>query len=223
MEEDLKQNTFVTQSDINQGTTTKSLGEELSKEEVDEKIRDLNLQKKLDVARNRLFLNQLSAQFALNALQSYLLPLFYGLLGALVYVLRTLSNEIKNVTYSSHSEIRFRLRLSLGSLGGMVIGWFFTPESGSSLASLGPMTIAFLTGYNIDILFSLMDKIANSITDSVKGGAPKPPSAPAEKPKSAGAAPAAPSSPAASKSDETPPPQITRKKRPSPSSEEDKT
>ncbi len=171
LEQDIQDrlNTKVTQADLDQGIITQKIETPLTQAEIDQEIRALHLQKEFDKARNKFFLYQLSAEFTLRALQSYLLPLLYGLLGAMTYVLRTLSTEIKTVTYSAHSETRFRLRLSLGSLAGMVIGWFFTPDASTGLASLGPMTVAFLTGYNVDILFSLMDKLVNSITTSIQG------------------------------------------------------
>lgn len=132
-------------------------------------IQEIYLQKRLDKARNRFFLNRLSAKFVLNALQTYFLPLLYGLLGAVIFVLRTLSAEIKAVTYSADSEIRYRLRMTLGSLAGLIIGWFFQPEEGAAIASLGPMATSFLVGYNVNILFSIMDKFVDSITASIEG------------------------------------------------------
>lgn len=116
------------------------------------------------------FENVLSADFVLTAFQSYILPLLYGLLGAVIYVLRELLKEVKELTYNFDSEIRFRLRITLGALGGMVIGFFLKGDNAAGLASLSPMAIAFLMGYNVEVLFSLMDKFI----DNVKGAIDKP-------------------------------------------------
>ncbi len=126
------------------------------------------LQHEYNKARNRLFLNIAAASFTLEALQAYFLPLLYGLLGACTYVLRQLSIEVKQLTYYRVSEIRYGLRLALGALGGMAISWFVKPDDGSALGSLGPMALAFLTGYNVELLFAIMDKIINSALDSLK-------------------------------------------------------
>jgi len=126
------------------------------------------LQHEYDKARNRFFLNIASASFALEALQIYFLPLLYGLLGACTYVLRQLSMEVKQLTYSRVSEIRYGLRLALGALGGMAISWFIKPDDASGLASLGPLALAFLTGYNVELLFAIMDKIINSALKSLQ-------------------------------------------------------
>ena len=112
--------------------------------------------------------NILSANFILQALQQYFLPLLYGLLGAFIFVLRSLLREIKSLTYTFDSEIRYRLRLTLGALGGMIIGWFLKPDEADALASLSPMAMAFLMGYNVDLLFSLMDKLIDNIKNAIE-------------------------------------------------------
>jgi DNA repair exonuclease SbcCD ATPase subunit len=107
----------------------------------------------------------LTAEFVLIVLQSYFLPLLYGLLGATAFILRSLARDIKAVTYSRQSDINFLLRLSLGSLAGLVVGWFiFLLPSATFLSSVSPLAIAFLVGYNIEILFSLMDKLIESLS-----------------------------------------------------------
>ncbi|MCP3923892.1 MAG: hypothetical protein GY714_15040 [Desulfobacterales bacterium] len=127
------------------------------------------LKNELDIARNRMFLNDQSAGFVLRTFHVYFLPLLYGLLGAATFVLRTLSREIKTLTYSRDSESKFILRLSLGALGGMSIGWFMKPESLSMSGSFSSMTLSFLVGYNIDILFSVMDRVVKGISEQIKG------------------------------------------------------
>jgi hypothetical protein len=110
------------------------------------------------------------AKFALMALQLYLLPLLYGLLGASTYTLRIISHEINTLTYSSESDIRYRSRFYLGALAGMAAGWFFTPETTPSIVkSLSPLALAFLAGYNVEVLFAVMDKFISTFSS----GAPK--------------------------------------------------
>lgn len=116
-------------------------------------------------------------KFILANLQLFVLPLFYGLLGAFVYVLRTLTIEIKTLTYTKESNISYRLRIQLGALAGLAIGWFTGPNAsfsldtfssealstfssgGLSAQTLSPMALAFVAGYSVDVLFALMDRI----------------------------------------------------------------
>lgn len=106
-----------------------------------------------------------TAPIVLDILQRYFLPLFYGLLGSCVYILRTLSAEIRSRTYSEGSNIGFQIRLYLGMLGGMVIAWFVVPDASDGLfKSLSPFALAFLAGYSVELLFSAMDKLLSAFT-----------------------------------------------------------
>ncbi len=106
-----------------------------------------------------------SAGQVLNILQRYILPLLYGLLGACVYILRTATSQIRARTYSESSNIDFRIRLYLGTLGGIVSAWFLTPEAAGGLfKSLSPFALAFLAGYSIELVFAAMDRIISAFT-----------------------------------------------------------
>jgi hypothetical protein len=106
-----------------------------------------------------------SSTLLLDALQRYLLPLLYGLLGTCVYVLRTLSSEISLRTYTEASNIGFRIRLYLGTLGGMVFAWFVIPDKSDGMfQSLSPFALAFLAGYSVEILFAAMDRFLVAFT-----------------------------------------------------------
>ena len=109
---------------------------------------------------------QLAGQFVLVILQSYLLPLLYGILGAGTYALRFLSREVETVTYSEEAGIQHLLRFALGALAGIMVGWFsflIPNETTTFVGSISPLAVAFLVGYNIELFFSLMDKAINWI------------------------------------------------------------
>ncbi|MFM2480568.1 hypothetical protein [Celerinatantimonas sp. YJH-8] len=111
----------------------------------------------------------IAAKSALNMLQSYVLPLLYGLLGAFIFVLRSLLQQIHDLTYTPGREIGYRLRLTLGSLAGMITGWVLKPDMISGAAQLSPMAIAFIAGYSIEVLFAILDKIIESIRRNTSG------------------------------------------------------
>jgi hypothetical protein len=101
----------------------------------------------------------------LATLSQYVLPLLYGLLGALAYILRTLSREIQNVTFTRGSEIRYSLRWPLGMLGGVTVGLFFDPGELSGLAVVTPLGLAFLAGYGVELLFTGLDRMVSAFTN----------------------------------------------------------
>ncbi|AUI67684.1 hypothetical protein [Beggiatoa leptomitoformis] len=106
-------------------------------------------------------------QFILRALQLYLLPVLYGLLGASAYVLRVLTVEIRELTYVKESNISYRLRIQLGALSGLAIGWFTEPNV-ASFSALSPLALAFLAGYSVELLFALMDKVIGAFSNSTE-------------------------------------------------------
>lgn len=109
-----------------------------------------------------------SAIFVLQAIETYILPLLYGLLGAFAYVLRNIAIDTKEGYYTKQSNLNYVLRLHLGALAGLAIGWFIGPSTASNeqdlVRGLSPLALAFLGGYSVEILFSLMDRIIGSVS-----------------------------------------------------------
>jgi len=111
------------------------------------------------------------AQIILTALFKYFLPLLYGALGASAYIVRSLTTEIRDSTYTLNSDIRYQLRFYLGAVAGLSIAWFTSePRPSTVLQSLSPLALAFLAGYSVELLFSLLDRIVTSFS----GPAPEP-------------------------------------------------
>ena len=106
-----------------------------------------------------------ASKVVLENLQRYALPLLYGLLGACVFTLRTLADKIRARSYSESSNIDFRIRLCLGTLGGLVSAWFLLPGNPESISgSISPFALAFLAGYSIELVFTAMDRIIGAFT-----------------------------------------------------------
>lgn len=133
-------------------------------DKIETMIKDEKLKDTYYKARLIMFVHEISSEFVLSALSIFVLPLLYGYLGAAAFVLRSLFKEIKDLTFSSDSTIRFRLRIALGALAGVAIGWFFKPEEIMEVQVISNYALAFLVGYNVEVLFSLMDNMVKSIS-----------------------------------------------------------
>ena len=85
-----------------------------------------------------------------------LVPLLLGAVGATTYVVRLISDQIRDTTFASSSPIRHVARVALGSLAGIAVGLGgFNNEF-----NLPSAAFSFLAGYAIEPVFSTLDGIA---------------------------------------------------------------
>lgn len=107
----------------------------------------------------------LKAQFVLEVLQNFILPMLYGCLGAALFVLRSLALDAKEHTFDVERQMGYNLRIYMGSLCGLVIGWFI-PDANVQEAGMTQYSLSVLGGYSVDIVFVVMDKIIASFAGS---------------------------------------------------------
>jgi len=115
----------------------------------------------------------------LDFLAAYLLPALYGLLGACAFVLRQLSADLSRdfstLRFAHDSRVRYSLRLNIGVLAGLAVGWFIDPaQEGSVVANLSPLALAFVAGYGSDLLFAVLDRVVNAFSTQPTAEAPAP-------------------------------------------------
>jgi hypothetical protein len=110
-----------------------------------------------------------TAEIILTAILKYILPILYGALGASAYIVRRLAMEIRDHTYSRASNIIYQLRFYLGAVAGLSIAWFTSDvkssETAGILQSLSPLALAFLAGYSVHLLFSMLDQIVSAFSN----------------------------------------------------------
>jgi hypothetical protein len=99
----------------------------------------------------------------------WFLPFLFGLLGSSIFLMR----NIASVRTPSMDWFPVIMRIALGGVAGIVVGWFLssnsTPVSNINVISV-PFALAFLTGYGIDVLFTLLDKFNKSIGEPAHKG-----------------------------------------------------
>jgi hypothetical protein len=94
--------------------------------------------------------------FILNSFYNALVPMLFGAIGACTYVLRLISDQIRETTFSATSPIRHSVRVLLGALAGFAVGLGGIATS----AALSAAALAFVSGYAIEPVFATMDGIA---------------------------------------------------------------
>jgi hypothetical protein len=108
----------------------------------------------ISLAQDQAFLAQQNMNLIVGVTVSFFLPIFFGAIGAVAYVIRLISDQIRTNTFSESAPIRHLMRVKLGALMGLVVGLF----SGlSSEISLPPLALAFLAGYGVEAVFSMFD------------------------------------------------------------------
>jgi hypothetical protein len=89
---------------------------------------------------------QETAGFSTKIINFTLLPLLLGIVGSSAYVTRLISDQIKDTTFSSTSPVRHQVRVALGALAGVIVGFGWV----GGAASLSPLALAFGAGYAIE-------------------------------------------------------------------------
>jgi len=104
----------------------------------------------------RFFSTILESGLLITKVMNSVLPLLLGFVGACAYVTRLISEQIKTSTFSNTSPIRHLVRVFLGALAGVIVGfgWF------GSAPSASPFALAFIAGYAIEPVFATIDSIS---------------------------------------------------------------
>ena len=99
--------------------------------------------------------------FYYGAVSSCILPIFYALLGAFAYILRTFERQVSARSYvpSAADSARFVIAV----IGGAVVGLFTTFTVGQGV-KVSPLAIAFLVGYAVDVFYAFLETLIQSFT-----------------------------------------------------------
>lgn len=118
-----------------------------------------------------------NARITIIAVAAFFLPSVYGLLGSCIWVIRRRMRQLSTSSYTHHTSWLDVTRLSLGPIAGFSIGLLMKTDGGngqldqsiSLLANLGPLGLAFIAGYGIEILYNNLDKVVSALTDDRNG------------------------------------------------------
>jgi hypothetical protein len=94
--------------------------------------------------------------FILNSFYNALVPMLFGAIGACTYVLRLISDQIRETSFSATSPVRHSVRVLVGALSGFAVGLGGIVTS----AGLSAAALAFVSGYAVEPVFATMDGIA---------------------------------------------------------------
>lgn len=109
----------------------------------------------------------------LDILSSWVLPAFYGALGSILMTLQIHQDAFQpRQTFS-----RIVSRVFLGSFIGLIVGWFWSPQSNQFFefanVNVGLFAVAFMFGYGIDVFLNLLQRMVQKLAGAVEGGGAK--------------------------------------------------
>lgn len=88
----------------------------------------------------------------------WILPGLYGAIGATIFYLRMILDPL----VPDPSKSRIFHRIVLGALSGMVLAWFWVPDTrfGTDLANIGfsLFALCFIFGFSLDVFFAMLDR-----------------------------------------------------------------
>jgi hypothetical protein len=122
-----------------------------------------------------------SASWVAILLGSAVLPVLYGVLGAIAAVVLSLSRKIKGSLLSPRDvQLSFQ-QLALGALIGACVSLFVGPPGGDGETLLGPVAlstsaISFVAGFGVDSVFQAIEALISRILNIAPGGGGPPPS-----------------------------------------------
>jgi hypothetical protein len=105
------------------------------------------------------------AESILGSITQYILPVCYGLLGAMAAALRLIRRKVDAATLVPTDRARLQQGAILGVLCGAVIGLFANQVGGADSAGggLGLSALALIAGYNVDGVFRFLDELSDRI------------------------------------------------------------
>ncbi len=118
------------------------------------------------------------AQNYILVLGLYILPMLYGLLGALTFVLMDLAQSTKKMLFTKESNIIHTLDITLGTIAGLAVGVFWNDIKHQQqirlVNSLGPLIVAFLGGFMVEYVFKVLEKWLTLLLEKAVGKESKP-------------------------------------------------
>ncbi len=98
-------------------------------------------------------------------LNAHVIPVLLGLLGALVFIIRHLIEQIRSRTLVRHFWSGTLARVCLGMIGGVVGGLLFADsEKDTALSAIPPIALPFFFGYAVEVVFTFLDRIVKAFT-----------------------------------------------------------
>jgi hypothetical protein len=97
------------------------------------------------------------------------LPVLYGALGTVTFVLRTVYGEMIQRSFDARRTGEFVVRIFLGMLSGVSLPWLLARDGQGIPGGVTPAVLAFLGGYSVELLFAAIDRVLLTVITALRG------------------------------------------------------
>jgi hypothetical protein len=112
-----------------------------------------------------------SATSVLSVLSTYVLPMMFSILGALIAVMRDVHTKLRNSELAPRDRMLMLISLPMGAIAGIAVGLFLRPSTvpSSEIPGLaGNLTLTasglgFIVGFGADSFFSFLDWLKSKV------------------------------------------------------------
>jgi hypothetical protein len=94
---------------------------------------------------------------------SYILPILFGMLGALVFALRDMITSPENME-DFRIVVGYVLRLFLGAIFGLIIGYVNISSTAAAGLAASPLLLSLVAGFSTDAVISILDRVAAALS-----------------------------------------------------------
>jgi hypothetical protein len=98
-----------------------------------------------------------------------ILPVLYGALGTVTFVLRTVYGEMIQRSFDARRTGEFVVRIFLGMLSGVSLPWLIVRDGQGVPGGVTPAVLAFLGGYSVELLFAAIDRVLLTVITALRG------------------------------------------------------
>jgi hypothetical protein len=103
------------------------------------------------------------ATVLVQVLATSVLPLFYGLLGAGVAVVRNIWSKMRDSLLSPRDPTLALGQMAQGAVVGACIGLFITPSGAAPLVTLTPSALSFIAGFGVEGVFVMLESVIKRV------------------------------------------------------------
>lgn len=109
----------------------------------------------------------------ISLMTGFLLPLLLGCVGGCAYALRRLDQKLSDWTLEFHDGSHSLLRVLLATMLGGLVGVIWNGDQPVRLEgfALSIAAAAFFIGFSLEVVFSMIEAMVNSVSDKLKGQA----------------------------------------------------